>query len=198
MGTWERQIIIVSADNREHVQNAQRVPIRNTAYTHRAPNTSVSETMAHRTTAVRRPLSRSFLLLLLLSSLLWGAAVAGPFGGGDGGPVYRLLVLHTNDMHSRFEQTDRIGGQCVDRGPVPRCYGGFARLKTAVDMARAEAQASGATDGTLFLNAGDTFQGTPIYTYLKWTAVARMVSRLGIDVMVSVNDMVTARSPRPA
>lgn len=132
-----------------------------------------------------------------------GAAVAVPFDGGGGGddgvkPVYRLLVLHTNDMHSRFEQTDRIGSQCVDRGPVPRCYGGFARLKTAVDTARAEAQASGTTDGTLFLNAGDTFQGTAIYTYLKWAAVARMVSWLGIDAMVSLNNVIYAlRAPRP-
>lgn len=93
---------------------------------------------------------------------------------------YRLLVLHTNDMHSRFDQIDETGG--VECASVDRpCYGGFARLKTVVDRERRNADA----DGTLFLNAGDTFQGTAYYTLLKWQAVERMVRELGIDVMVS-------------
>lgn len=106
---------------------------------------------------------------------------------GAGGDVYRLLVLHTNDMHSRFDQIDGAGGRCVrdtvgDR--IQDCYGGFARLKMAVDTARAEAV--GTADGTLFLNAGDTFQGTTFYSYLKWPVVARMIRFLGIDAMVSI------------
>ncbi|XP_026815926.1 protein 5NUC-like [Rhopalosiphum maidis] len=91
---------------------------------------------------------------------------------------YRLLVLHTNDMHSRFDQIDAAGG--ADCASVGRpCYGGFARLKTVVDRERRTADA----DGTLFLNAGDTFQGTAYYTLLKWRSVERMVGALGIDVM---------------
>lgn len=93
---------------------------------------------------------------------------------------YRLLVLHTNDMHSRFDQIDGMGGaECISAGRP--CYGGFARLKTAVDRERRNADA----DGALFLNAGDTFQGTAYYTLLKWHAVERMIGTLGIDVMVS-------------
>ncbi|XP_027848967.2 protein 5NUC-like [Aphis gossypii] len=91
---------------------------------------------------------------------------------------YRLLVLHTNDMHSRFDQIDETGGaECTSTGRP--CYGGFARLKTAVDQERRNADA----DGALFLNAGDTFQGTAYYTLLKWHAVERMIGTLGIDVM---------------
>ncbi|XP_015368350.1 PREDICTED: protein 5NUC-like [Diuraphis noxia] len=93
---------------------------------------------------------------------------------------YRLLVLHTNDMHSRFDQIDATGAECVEAGQP--CYGGFARLKTAVDQERRLADA-GTADGALFLNAGDTFQGTAFYTLLKWRAVERMVRTLGIDVM---------------
>jgi len=96
---------------------------------------------------------------------------------------YRLLVLHTNDMHSRFDQIDETGAKCVMQVGQP-CYGGFARLKTAVDRERRRAD-DGTVDGTLFLNAGDTFQGTAFYTLLKWRAVERMVRKLGIDVMVS-------------
>ncbi|KAL4105256.1 hypothetical protein QTP88_020513 [Uroleucon formosanum] len=93
---------------------------------------------------------------------------------------FRLLVLHTNDMHSRFDQIDGTGAECVVAGQP--CYGGFARLKAAVDRERRSADA-GTADGTLFLNAGDTFQGTAFYSLLKWQAVERMVRTLGIDVM---------------
>jgi len=95
---------------------------------------------------------------------------------------YRLLVLHTNDMHSRFDQIDVMGAECV--APGPQCYGGFPRLKTAVDRERRRAE-SDTVDGTLFLNAGDTFQGTAYYSFFKWRAVERMIKTLGIDVMVS-------------
>ncbi|CAH1711678.1 protein 5NUC-like isoform X2 [Aphis gossypii] len=94
---------------------------------------------------------------------------------------YRLLVLHTNDMHSRFDQVDRSIGECV--GSFRPCYGGFARLKTAVDRERRRTTDAGPVDGALFLNAGDTFQGTVYYSFLKWRAVERMVRTLGIDVM---------------
>lgn len=93
---------------------------------------------------------------------------------------YRLLVLHTNDMHSRFDQVDAMGAECV--APGPQCYGGFPRLKTAVDRERRRADTH-TVDGTLFLNAGDTFQGTAYYSFFKWRAVERMIRTLGIDVM---------------
>jgi len=95
---------------------------------------------------------------------------------------YRLLVLHTNDMHSRFDQIDANGAECV--AAEQPCYGGFARLKAAVDQKRRLAD-TGTVDGSLFLNAGDTFQGSAFYTLLKWRAVERMIRTLGIDVMVS-------------
>ncbi|XP_008185372.1 protein 5NUC [Acyrthosiphon pisum] len=93
---------------------------------------------------------------------------------------YRLLVLHTNDMHSRFDQIDAMGAECI--APGPQCYGGFPRLKTAVDQERRRADTD-TVDGTLFLNAGDTFQGTAYYSFFKWRAVERMIRTLGIDVM---------------
>lgn len=111
--------------------------------------------------------------LLLCCSL---AAAAVSTGGGGDDKLYRLLVLHTNDMHSHFDQINVNGGD----GCSQACYGGFARVKAAADRERAQA-----VGRTLFLNAGDSFQGTPFFTYLGWPIVARMVDRLGIDVMVS-------------
>ncbi|XP_026814840.1 protein 5NUC-like [Rhopalosiphum maidis] len=113
---------------------------------------------------------RVFRTAVLLLSLLSAASAR-----------YRLLVLHTNDMHSRFDQVDESTGECPATAGRP-CYGGFARLKTAVHRERSRTDA-GPVDGALFLNAGDTFQGTPYYSFLRWRAVERMVRTLGIDVM---------------
>ncbi|XP_025203214.1 protein 5NUC-like [Melanaphis sacchari] len=112
---------------------------------------------------------RAFRAVVLFLWLLSTAVAAGR---------YRLLVLHTNDMHSRFDEIDGTGGaECASDGRP--CYGGFARIKAAVDRERRNAD----VDGALFLNAGDTFQGTAYYTLLKWRAVQRMIGALGIDVM---------------
>jgi len=115
--------------------------------------------------------------------LLSGPTSASPVRDADHHRGYRLLVLHTNDMHSYFVQTDQTGAQCPPAADGSRCYGGFARIKTVADRVRAAARL--ADGGSLFLNAGDTFQGTAFYTYLKWPVVARMIRPLGIDVMVS-------------
>lgn len=92
---------------------------------------------------------------------------------------FRLQVLHTNDMHSRFQETNAHSGSCVKRP----CYGGFARLKTAVDQFRGEARREGRS--SIFLNAGDTYQGTVFFTLFRDKIVTELVNMMGIDVMVS-------------
>lgn len=94
---------------------------------------------------------------------------------------FELLVLHTNDMHSRFDQTD-VNGKPLKK-PTQVAYGGFARLKHAVDETRQEAASRNIP--SIFLNAGDTFQGTAFYTMLKDEVVSSLIELLGIDVMVS-------------
>lgn len=40
-----------------------------------------------------------------------------------------FLVLHNNDMHARFEQTNVNGGKCLkEDADSNKCYGGFARV----------------------------------------------------------------------
>uniref|UniRef100_E2J7A6 Salivary apyrase n=1 Tax=Triatoma matogrossensis TaxID=162370 RepID=E2J7A6_9HEMI len=87
---------------------------------------------------------------------------------------FRLTILHTNDMHSRIEETDNKTGNCNEG---EQCYGGFARVAHVVKRIRKE------TRNTLFLNAGDTYQGTPIYSLFKWRPFAKLVPMLGIDAM---------------
>lgn len=40
-----------------------------------------------------------------------------------------LIILHNNDMHARFEQTNKNGGTCTQEDAnTDKCYGGFARV----------------------------------------------------------------------
>lgn len=96
--------------------------------------------------------------------------------------TFRLKLLHTNDMHSFFEEFNYTGMPCQIG---EKCYGGFPRLKKAIDNELDKIK----TDpdvGLLVLNAGDTFQGTMFYSVFKWRIVADLLPKLGIDAMVSV------------
>ena len=93
---------------------------------------------------------------------------------------FRLLLIHNNDMHSRFEETNAYGAPCKRN----QCYGGFARMKTAIEMAKEEAKRDGIP--YLVINAGDTFQGSPYYDALKGNIVQPLLESLSIDVMVSL------------
>lgn len=43
--------------------------------------------------------------------------------------VSELIILHNNDMHARFEQTNVNGGTCTEEDAnTDKCYGGFARV----------------------------------------------------------------------
>lgn len=117
------------------------------------------------------------ILLLFVSSISFAHVVS------SSKTPFKLQILHTNDMHARFEETDVYGGMCLP-GQTD-CFGGFARVKQAVNDAKNEARL--ADYPSIFLNAGDTFQGTAYYTIFKWRAVAPLIDALGIDVMVSTD-----------
>jgi 5'-nucleotidase len=98
--------------------------------------------------------------------------------------TFKLLIVHTNDMHSRFDQTSKSSGVCSEQEAAKnQCFGGFARVSEAVMMARAR----GKTEKTqsLFLIAGDIYQGTLLYTIYKWKIVAKLTNMLRPDAMVS-------------
>ncbi len=58
------------------------------------------------------------------------------------------------------------------------CYGGVARLATAVKNIRSKER------NVLFLNGGDFFQGNAWYTIFKWKVVAKFANLLDFDAMV--------------
>lgn len=69
------------------------------------------------------------------------------------------------------------------------CVGGYARVKTVIDKTRKTHKNS------LFLNAGDEFQGTLYYTVYKGEKIATTLNQLGFDAMTLV---CTPVIPRPA
>lgn len=102
---------------------------------------------------------------------------------------FELLLLHTNDMHARFEPTD------VDSRPLTVStnstklqYGGFARIKSAVNEAKARAASEGVP--SLFLDCGDSFLGSPLYTVYRYKMVADIIKLMDIQAMVSWQQLV--------
>lgn len=87
---------------------------------------------------------------------------------------YELSVLHTNDLHSRFDQVSSTGAKCRPQDvKKQKCFGGVARIKHAVDQLKRE------HPNHIFVNAGDFFQGTVWYSMFKWHVVANLTSPLG-------------------
>lgn len=96
-----------------------------------------------------------------------------------------LVLLHTNDMHSRFDESDTYGNEChEDDASLGKCYGGFARVAQVVREEKQKAHDNGVS--SLFVVAGDTFQGTPYYTFFQWKPVLDFINELRPDVMVGI------------
>ncbi len=119
---------------------------------------------------------------MLKTALMSSVLVAGMGAVSPALAQYQLTILHTNDFHSRFEPISRFNGPCsVDDNLEGKCFGGSARLLTAIEEARARA------DNSLLLDGGDQFQGTLFYTYYKGKFTAEMMNRLGYDAMTVGN-----------
>ncbi len=77
--------------------------------------------------------------------------------------AYELTVLHTNDLHSRFEQVTATGSRCEAKdAEKQRCFGGVARIKHVVDQIKNE------EDNVVFLNGGDFFQVSELSRRFRW------------------------------
>lgn len=115
--------------------------------------------------------------LRILSSV---AALA--LSAGAAAADYNLTILHTNDFHSRFEPISKYDSGCSEEDNLEgKCFGGSARLITAITEARARAE------NPVLLDGGDQFQGTLFYTYYKGKLAAEMMNQLGYDGMTVGN-----------
>ncbi len=94
-----------------------------------------------------------------------------------------VTILHINDLHSRIEPISKYNGTCsADDDAEGKCFGGAARLVTAINDARASTNYP-----VLLLDGGDQFQGSLFYTYYKGQAAAEIMNTIGFDVMAVGN-----------
>lgn len=113
--------------------------------------------------------------------LMTSAAVLA-LSAGAASADYALTVLHTNDFHSRFEPISKYDSTCsAEDNDAGDCFGGSARLVTALTDAKAR------SDNYLLVDGGDQFQGTLFYTYYKGKLAAEMMNKMGYDAMTVGN-----------
>ncbi len=92
---------------------------------------------------------------------------------------FTLTLLHTNDVHSRFEQSDKYGGSCTpEEAAQDACFGGVARRYTKIEEIRKS------HTNVLLLDAGDQFQGTLWFFYYTGNATKHFMKTLNYEVMV--------------
>lgn len=121
----------------------------------------------------------SLLLVLFIASTLFANPLQKTTDDN-----FKLIILHNNDMHARFEQTNAASGRCKDEDAQNNlCYGGFARVAHEVRKYKKKAE-DGEIPPVLYLNAGDTYTGTPWFTIFKDNITAAFLNMLKPDAMV--------------
>jgi 5'-nucleotidase len=86
----------------------------------------------------------------------------------DHDSVEHLVILHTNDVHSRVEPFPMDGGRNAGMG-------GAARRSTLINEIRSK------YDNVLLLDCGDIFQGTPYFNVFKGEIEIKLMSEMGYD-----------------
>ncbi|MGP6087165.1 bifunctional metallophosphatase/5'-nucleotidase [Antarctobacter jejuensis] len=113
--------------------------------------------------------------------LLTGAAALALMAGAAQAD-YSLTILHTNDFHARFEPISKYDSGCsAEDNTEGKCFGGSARLISAINEAKAR------TNNHILVDGGDQFQGTLFYTYYKGKLAAEMMNLMGYDGMTVGN-----------
>ncbi|XP_040062724.1 protein 5NUC [Ixodes scapularis] len=91
---------------------------------------------------------------------------------------FNITILHTNDIHSHFLQSDKRGGNCTEeKAGNNSCFGGVARILTKVREIKKQ------EENTFFFNAGDFYQGTVWYTVLKYNIVSVAMENMMYDAV---------------
>lgn len=92
----------------------------------------------------------------------------------------KITILHVNDMHARFEETNENSGKCTPfEDKYGFCFGGFPRLSSALKMFKKQAESEGRI--VLVLNGGDIFQGSLYYNFFKGEVCSKLVPFLNFD-----------------
>jgi 2',3'-cyclic-nucleotide 2'-phosphodiesterase (5'-nucleotidase family) len=130
---------------------------------------------------------------LLAPALVTASMTLGGCGGGGDGttselaaaPVVPFEILWTNDTHGYFVPTyhaeyteiDSYAATAATEGTV----GGYARIAAMVKGFKAK------TPDTVFVDGGDTFDGSPVAQMTQGASVVPVLNAMGYDVMVPGN-----------
>lgn len=88
--------------------------------------------------------------------------------------ITRLVILHTNDVHSRVEPFPMDGSRNAG-------LGGAAVRATMIDQIRKE------NEHVLLLDAGDIFQGTPYFNFFLGELDIKLMTKMGYDATTMGN-----------
>ena len=117
-----------------------------------------------------------------MSSRFLTSVAALALTAGAASAEYSLTILHTNDFHARFEPISKYDGPCsAEDNTAGECFGGSARLMTAMNDAKAR------SNNWILVDGGDQFQGTLFYTYYKGKLAAEMMNQMGYTAMTVGN-----------
>lgn len=92
--------------------------------------------------------------------------------------LFPVTIIHLNDMHARFDETNMASSTCKASDD---CIGGYARVVTKVK----ELLVTKASKNPIYLNAADNFQGTLWYNLYRWNVTSYFLNLLPADAMVS-------------
>jgi 5'-nucleotidase len=92
--------------------------------------------------------------------------------------LFELSIIHISDFHARFDETNDKSLPCTQNDVG---IGGYARIKTVVDYLRANRRNS------IYLNAGDNFQGTFWYNLLRHNVTSYFLNLLPADAITLGN-----------
>ncbi|CAG8667965.1 7670_t:CDS:2 [Funneliformis mosseae] len=89
---------------------------------------------------------------------------------------WNLTIIHTNDVHSRYDQINSAATDCTkEQFEAGNCYGGTARHKTLIDRLRNK------SNNSLLLDGGDQFQGSMFFTYYGVKINSKVLNLLGYN-----------------
>ena len=100
-----------------------------------------------------------------------GLAIGGLCGAARADRPFTLTILHNNDLHAHIEPTT------IAKQP----YGGYARIATLLKRYRAS------DPNPIYLNAGDTFQGTIYFNVYEGLADVAILNAMGLQAMAVGN-----------
>jgi 2',3'-cyclic-nucleotide 2'-phosphodiesterase (5'-nucleotidase family) len=125
------------------------------------------------------------LLLILLVMVVSFVMISG-YGFGGANPADRKIqLLWTNDTHgyfmpvyhAEFEEVDSYAATAATEGRI----GGYAQIKTLVNKMKAKSK------NVLFMDSGDTFDGSPVAQMTRGEAVIPVLNAMGYDAMTPGN-----------